>query len=119
MKDNRAAICPTIAANANADGIIDLIGTEPVAGTTMVPFNADPVAMKVPSDTYPKASVDGVFTYRKTVSLQAMNTAFAKAFGAHVTSPITCGRIERAVEQGASCNRLAAMMSAPPVPSQP
>ncbi len=81
FKDNRAATCPTAAADANGDGIIDLIETGLAAGTTMVPFNADPVAMDVPSDTYPKASADGAFKYQKTVSLKAMNAAFAKAFG--------------------------------------
>ncbi|MGP1666407.1 MAG: hypothetical protein ACTS5I_10975, partial [Rhodanobacter sp.] len=34
--DNRQASCPTAAADRNGDGIIDLIETEPMAGTTMV-----------------------------------------------------------------------------------
>lgn len=69
------------AADANHDGVIDLIETGAAAGTTMVPFNADPVRMHVASDTYPKASADGSYNYRKTVSLKAMTAAFAKAFG--------------------------------------
>lgn len=81
FKDGRAAACPTAAADLNGDAIIDLIETESVAGTTMVPFNADPVAMNVPSNTYPKASADGSFKYTKTVSLKAMKGAFGKAFG--------------------------------------
>lgn len=48
----------------------------------MLPFNTYPIAMDVPSDTYPKASADGIDRYRKTVSLKAMNAAFAKTFGA-------------------------------------
>ncbi|MGH8157335.1 MAG: hypothetical protein ACREPQ_04405 [Rhodanobacter sp.] len=79
--DNRQATCPTAAADRNGDGIIDLKETEPMAGTTMVPFHADPVSMQIASDSYPRASAAGTFTYRKTVSLAAFTTAFEKAFG--------------------------------------
>ncbi len=78
--DNRAASCPTAAADANRDGIIDLIETEPVSGTTMVPFHDDPVSMQIVNETYPKASADGSYRYEKTVSLPALTAAFAKAF---------------------------------------
>ena len=81
FKDNRDAVCPTEAADANHDGIIDLIETEPASGTTMVPLNDDPVGMKVATNTYPKASADGSFQYQKAVSLRALKAAFAKAFG--------------------------------------
>ena len=81
FKDSRAAACPTEAADVNHDGIIDLIETEPTAGTTMVPFDEDPVAMDIGGGTYPKAGADGTFKYQKTVSLKALDTAFAKAFG--------------------------------------
>lgn len=79
-KDDRAATCPAPSADANRDGIIDLIETEPAAGTTMVPFTDNPVAMDVPHGTYPKASTDGAYTYEKTVSLKALQGAFAKDF---------------------------------------
>jgi hypothetical protein len=78
--DNRASTCPTAAADTNQDGIIDLIETEPSAGVTMVPFNADPVAMDIPSNTYPSAAADGSYHYQKTVSLAALQAAFAQAF---------------------------------------
>ena len=81
FKDNREAACPTEAADVNHDGIIDLIETEPAAGTTMVPFDEDPVAMDIGGGTYPKAGADGTFHYQKTVSLKALDAAFAKAFG--------------------------------------
>lgn len=81
FKDNRQATCPTAEADKNGDGIIDLIETEPSAGTTMVPFNADPVAMQIPSDTYPRAGADGSYRYRKTVSLEALRAAFTTALG--------------------------------------
>jgi len=81
FKDNSDAACPTEAADVNHDGIIDLIETEPAAGTTMVPFDEDPVAMDIGGGNYPKAGADGTFQYQKTVSLKALDAAFAKAFG--------------------------------------
>jgi hypothetical protein len=78
--DDRAAACPTTKADANRDGIIDLIETEPAAGTTMVPFTDDPAAMDVAHGTYPKASAAGTYTYRQTVPLKELTAAFAKAF---------------------------------------
>lgn len=77
---DKTSKCPTASDDVNGDGIIDLIETEPKAGTTMVPFNADPVRMDVPADTYPVAAADGTYTYEKTVSLKAMEAAFAKQF---------------------------------------
>lgn len=80
FKDDQAATCPTAAADVNHDGAIDLIETGPTSGTTMVPFNAAPAAMDIPVDTYPKANAKGSYNYTKTVSLKAMQAAFAKAF---------------------------------------
>ncbi len=71
---------PPQSADKNHDGIIDLIETEPASGTTMVPFIDDPVSMNVAEGTYPKASADGTYEYRRTVSLQALSAAFSKAF---------------------------------------
>ncbi len=81
FKDNSVATCPTEAADANRDGVIDLIETEPSSGTTMVPFHDDPVSMEIVRDTYPKASADGIYKYQKTVSVKNLDAAFAKAFG--------------------------------------
>ena len=78
--DGRQSRCPTQAADTNGDGIIDLIETEPMAGTTMVPFHSDPVSIDVPRDSYPKATATGILQYRKTVSLSALQGAFGKAF---------------------------------------
>ena len=80
FKDNRDATCATESADKNADGIIDLIETEPASGTTMVPFIDDPVSMNVAEGIYPKASTAGSYEYRQTVSLKALNAAFSKAF---------------------------------------
>jgi hypothetical protein len=78
--DGRAAACPAPSADANHDGIIDVVETGAAAGTTMVPFSGDPVSMDVPHGTYPKASATGTLQYRETVSLSALEAAFAKAF---------------------------------------
>ena len=78
--DGRRAACPTQAADANGDGIIDVVETGATAGTTMVPFSGDPVSMDVPHGTYPKASASGTLRYRETVSLNALQAAFAKTF---------------------------------------
>ena len=81
FKDNQGAVCPTEAADVNHDGIIDLIETEPTSGTTMVPFDSNPAGMDIAHGDYPKASAHGTYEYRKTVSLRALQAAFAKAFG--------------------------------------
>jgi hypothetical protein len=78
--DGREAACPTHSADVNGDGIIDVVETEAAAGTTMVPFSGDPVSMDVPHGTYPKASAAGTLQYQETVSLSALQAAFAKAF---------------------------------------
>lgn len=72
--------CPTVDADANGDMVIDLIETEPMAGTTMVPLNDDPVSMNIPTDTYPRAGEDGAFFYEEIASLQAMEEAFTEQF---------------------------------------
>jgi hypothetical protein len=55
--------------------------TEPVAGTTMVPFHDDPVSMEIVRDTYPVAGPGGSYTYTKTVSLEALQDSFGPVFG--------------------------------------
>lgn len=81
FEDGHAAACATPADDANGDGIVDLIETEKVSGTTMVPFDNAPAAMDVAHGTYPQAATDGSYTYTQTTSLKDLSTAFAKAFG--------------------------------------
>lgn len=80
FKDGQAASCPGPSADANHDGIIDLIETGKASGTTMVPFISAPASMDVAHGHYPKADTHGDYTYSETVSLQALDAAFAKAF---------------------------------------
>jgi hypothetical protein len=79
-KGDRESKCPTARNDTNGDGIIDIVETEPVAGTTMVPFHDDPVSMQMVKDTYPTAGTDGSYSYGKTVSLKALKAAFAAKF---------------------------------------
>lgn len=80
FKDGRAATCPTATADANHDGIVDLIETGKASGTTMVPFITDPASMDVAHGTYPTADAHGDYHYHETVSLKALDAAFDKAF---------------------------------------
>lgn len=80
FKDGQAASCPTAAADANHDGIVDLIETGKASGTTMVPFITDPASMDVAHGSYPKADAHGDYHYHEVVSLKALDAAFAKAF---------------------------------------
>lgn len=78
--DNRNSVCPTAAADTNHDGVVDIHETEPLVGVTMVPFTSDPVSMQIVTNTYPTAGADGSFTYSKTVSVAALDSAFKKTF---------------------------------------
>jgi len=79
-KSDRTSRCPTARDDKNGDGIIDIVETEPAAGTTMVPFDVDPVGMSAVNDTFPRAGAGGSYSYEKTVSLKALEAAFAKQF---------------------------------------
>jgi hypothetical protein len=78
--DGHQSTCPTAAADTSGEGLVDIRETEPVAGTTMVPFNTDPVAMDIPTHTYPQANSTGVYDYSKTVSVAALQRAFGQRY---------------------------------------
>lgn len=71
----------TAAQDANHDGFVDLPETEPVSGTTMVPFDAAPHHMDVPNDTYPVADDQGHFAYQIEVPLSKLQQKFHDVFG--------------------------------------
>lgn len=81
FEDGRSASCATAGTDANGDGIVDLIETEVVSGTTMVPLSAEPADLKIAADTYPKASDTGSYSYRQSVPLDKLRQAFAGKFG--------------------------------------
>jgi len=79
--NDSAATGATMAQDANGDGIVDVVETEAVSGTTMLPFNKLPAAMEVGSDTYPVADDAGAYHYEAKIPMDALNKAFADAFG--------------------------------------
>lgn len=79
--DGANADCATEAEDSNGDGIVDVVETETVSGTTMVPFNARPEDMDLAQDSYPQASDDGSYSYEVTIPLEELEAAFADAFG--------------------------------------
>ncbi|MCC7251828.1 hypothetical protein [Hyphomicrobium sp.] len=78
------ATCPTSEHDGNGDGYIDLIETEPVAGTTMVPFHAHPATLEIPSDSYPVADEHGAAHYEKTEVVADIESALKEKFKAPV-----------------------------------
>jgi hypothetical protein len=80
--DGKAASCPTGAADTNGDGYIDLVETEPFAGTTMMPFHAHPVTLEIANDSYPVADKNGVSHYTDTVSVADLDAALKAKFKA-------------------------------------
>lgn len=88
--DPREAVCPTMEADTNEDGFVDLIETRPIAGVTMVPFTDDPASLKIQADTYPKPNEDGKATYHQSVDLKALESAMEETFG---TSPALGRRV--------------------------
>jgi hypothetical protein len=78
---DKAAACAGPAQDTNHDGIIDLAETEPVSGTTLIPFHDQPATLKLASDKYPVAGSGGSFRYGETVPLKALDAALKKQFG--------------------------------------
>lgn len=78
--DGKDATCPTAKEDTNGDGYVDLIETEPVAGTTMLPFHEHPVTLEIPNDTYPVADKSGAASYRHTDSVDALEKALKQKF---------------------------------------
>lgn len=79
--DGKDAEISTEAQDANHDGFVDLPETEPVSGTTMVPFNDAPEKMDIPNDEYPVSDAKGHFKYEKIVPLSQLKAKFKEAFG--------------------------------------
>lgn len=79
--DGKDASVPTIAQDKNGDGYIDLLKTEPVSGTTMVPLDDAPEKMDIPHQGYPKADANGHYKYEVDVPLAELKSKFKQAFG--------------------------------------
>ena len=79
--DGSPARCPGGDADANGDGLVDLMETEALAGVTMIPFHADPASLEIQAETYPSTDADGAYTYRQVVSLAGLQSALESRFG--------------------------------------
>ena len=73
--DGKDVTCPTAASDANGDGYIDLVETEPTSGTTMLPFHAHPATLEIANDTYPVADKSGAAHYTHTDDVAALDKA--------------------------------------------
>lgn len=80
--DGKNAACPTAKEDKNGDDYIDLIETEPVAGTTMLPFHDHPATLEIPNETYPVADGSGAASYRHTDSVATLEKALKEKFNA-------------------------------------
>ena len=81
--DGKDATCPTAASDANGDGYIDLVETEPTSGTTMLPFHAHPATLEIANDTYPVADKSGAAHYTHTDDVAALDKALKREVESH------------------------------------
>lgn len=75
------ATCAGAAQDANQDGVIDLVETESVSGTTLVPFHDHPASLEIPSQNYPEASDQGAMEYQQRVPLEDLERALSQTHG--------------------------------------
>lgn len=78
--DGKDSVCATSAQDANHDGLVDLVETGLVSGTTMVPFDASPEKMNIPNDTYPTSDSKGGYEYTKSVPLRQLSLKFGDVY---------------------------------------
>ncbi len=106
---------PPLRAGSGTGPYVDIKETEPTSGTTMVPFNADPVSLEIPTNTYPHATAKGAFEYEKTVPLSALQTAFGKKFGGRIDLEHRVVQVHGVVERPALPGSVASLG---PIPSR-
>ncbi|MFO7979176.1 MAG: hypothetical protein R6U64_11005 [Bacteroidales bacterium] len=81
-EDGSEASCPGgVQADANGDGIVDLIETRDYSGITMIPFHDNPVSMEIQTDTYPQADAQGNLYYSAVVSVRELSSALQEKHG--------------------------------------
>lgn len=84
--DPEDAVCPTMEADANGDGYVDLIETREAAGVTMIPLTEDPASLTIQTDTYPAAREDGSLDYVREIDAQKLEEAVQEKFGGPVAA---------------------------------
>jgi hypothetical protein len=78
---DKSASCAGADQDANHDGIIDLVETGAVSGTTLIPFNGRPIALNIGGPGYPKANAAGEFIYWKRLKLRRLEAALKQKDG--------------------------------------
>jgi hypothetical protein len=78
------ANCPSMEADANNDGIIDLIETRDFSGITMIPMNENPSDLDILEQTYPSADSEGNVTLETMVNLNELGQAVQDNYGLSV-----------------------------------
>lgn len=75
------ASCPGQDADANGDGVIDLMETEQAAGKTLIPFTDNPASLQIKAETYPTADQDGTMSWIEDTPLDALEQAVRQQYG--------------------------------------
>ena len=78
--DPREAVCPDATADANDDGVIDVIELRRTAGITMVPLTSDPASLEIAAEGYPEAGDDRALTWQEQVPTQALEDVVQAAY---------------------------------------
>lgn len=81
VQDPGEAACPQLDADANGDGIVDLLETRDAAGVTLIPLTEDPASLSIMSESYPDAEEDGQLQYIQFVDLSALEQAMRETYG--------------------------------------
>ncbi len=82
FEDGSEASCPAVPeADANEDGIVDLIETREYSGITMIPFHDNPVSMEIKTETYSQADAQGNYNYSAIVSVEELSSAVQEEYG--------------------------------------
>jgi hypothetical protein len=85
--DPAEAECPSPAADANGDGVIDIAETREDAGVTLIPLTADPVSLDLEADSYPAADEQGELDVIVEADREALDAALLEAKGATAAMP--------------------------------
>ena len=81
FESGNEAKCPGTDADANGDGVIDLLETRESAGITMIPLHDNPLNLEIKTETYPKAGDNGDFKYTTSFSISEMTNAVQEKYG--------------------------------------
>lgn len=79
--DGKKAACATMSADANKDGIIDVVEAMSVNGPEVIPLNKNPEAINIKSSSYPKSTKQGTLQYTAKVPMKEFQQNAQKKLG--------------------------------------